>query len=146
MRISDWISDVCSSVLDHVLVDKDDLLANPNNGHAPSMYALVERHVVNARLSGGGLNRVVVFQSHWRVPRKCGVDKAGDSEYTEQRQKCQRRFGKWGFTMIVIEGMDNSGKSTLAEAMASYMGLIVQESEGPPLDAREINEIGRAHV
>lgn len=35
--------------------------------------------------------------------------------------------------MIVIEGMDNSGKSTLAEAMASYMELIVQESEGPPL-------------
>lgn len=42
--------------------------------------------------------------------------------------------------MIVIEGMDNSGKSTLAQAMASYMGLIVQESEGPPLSDREINE------
>src|SRR3546814_7660024 len=82
----------------------------------------------------------LVFQSHWRVPRKCGVDKAGDSEYTEQRQKCQRRFGKWGFTMFVIEGMDNSGKSTLAEAIASYMGLIAQESEGSPLDAREIND------
>lgn len=35
--------------------------------------------------------------------------------------------------MIVIEGMDNSGKSTLGEAMAAYMGLIVQESEGPPV-------------
>lgn len=42
--------------------------------------------------------------------------------------------------MIVIEGMDNSGKSTLAQAMASYMGLIVQESEGPPQSAEEINE------
>lgn len=41
--------------------------------------------------------------------------------------------------MIVIEGMDNSGKSTLAESMASYMDLIVQESEGPPRSAREIN-------
>lgn len=42
--------------------------------------------------------------------------------------------------MIVIEGMDNSGKSTLAQAMADYMGLIVQESEGPPKSDDEINE------
>jgi hypothetical protein len=42
--------------------------------------------------------------------------------------------------MIVIEGMDNSGKSTLALAMADYMDLIVQESEGPPLSDEEINE------
>lgn len=35
--------------------------------------------------------------------------------------------------MIIIEGMDNSGKSTLGQALAEYMGLIVQESEGPPL-------------
>lgn len=42
--------------------------------------------------------------------------------------------------MIVIEGMDNSGKSTLGEALASYLGLIVQESEGPPLSNEEINE------
>lgn len=35
--------------------------------------------------------------------------------------------------MIVIEGMDNSGKSTLARSMAAYMKLVVQESEGPPL-------------
>lgn len=35
--------------------------------------------------------------------------------------------------MIVIEGMDNSGKSTLGEALAEYMGYIVQESEGPPV-------------
>lgn len=42
--------------------------------------------------------------------------------------------------MIVIEGMDNSGKSTLAAELADYMGLIVQESEGPPLSDEEINE------
>jgi len=42
--------------------------------------------------------------------------------------------------MIVIEGMDNSGKSTLGEAMALYMGLKVQESEGPPLSDKEIND------
>lgn len=42
--------------------------------------------------------------------------------------------------MIVIEGMDNSGKSTLAQAMADYMELIVQESEGPPKSDDEINE------
>lgn len=41
--------------------------------------------------------------------------------------------------MIVIEGMDNSGKSTLGEFMAAYLGLIVQESEGPPLNDDEIN-------
>lgn len=41
--------------------------------------------------------------------------------------------------MIVIEGMDNSGKSTLGAAMADYMDLIVQESEGPPLSDDEIN-------
>lgn len=42
--------------------------------------------------------------------------------------------------MIVIEGMDNSGKSTLGEYLAAYLGLIVQESEGPPLSDDEINE------
>lgn len=41
--------------------------------------------------------------------------------------------------MIVIEGMDNSGKSTLAEKIAKQMGLQIQESEGPPLSAEEIN-------
>lgn len=40
---------------------------------------------------------------------------------------------------IIIEGMDNSGKSTLAIRMANYFGLIVQESEGPPRSAEEIN-------
>lgn len=46
----------------------------------------------------------------------------------------------WGFSVIVIEGMDNSGKSTLAQAMGDYMDMIVQESEGPPRSADEINE------
>lgn len=41
--------------------------------------------------------------------------------------------------MIVIEGMDNSGKSTLAVQMAEYMSLRIQESEGPPLSDEEIN-------
>jgi len=40
---------------------------------------------------------------------------------------------------IIVEGMDNSGKSTLGQALADYMDLIVQESEGPPIDADEIN-------
>jgi hypothetical protein len=42
--------------------------------------------------------------------------------------------------MIVIEGMDNSGKSTLGAALAEYMEYLVQESEGPPLSDDEINE------
>lgn len=41
--------------------------------------------------------------------------------------------------MIVIEGMDNSGKSTLGEYLAAYIGYVVQESEGPPLSDDEIN-------
>ncbi len=41
--------------------------------------------------------------------------------------------------MIVIEGMDNSGKSTLARALADYMTMGVQESEGPPKSDDEIN-------
>lgn len=40
---------------------------------------------------------------------------------------------------IIIEGHDNSGKSTLAQRMADYIGLIVQESEGPPKSDEEIN-------
>ena len=43
-------------------------------------------------------------------------------------------------TMIVVEGMDNSGKSTLGEKLADYIGRIVQESEGPPLSDEEINQ------
>lgn len=42
--------------------------------------------------------------------------------------------------MIVVEGMDNSGKSTLGEALADYLELLVQESEGPPRSDEEINE------
>jgi len=42
--------------------------------------------------------------------------------------------------MIVVEGMDNSGKSTLGESLASYLDLIVQESEGPPKSDEEINQ------
>ena len=42
--------------------------------------------------------------------------------------------------MIIIEGMDNSGKSTLAAHIARRLGLRVQESEGPPRSAQEINE------
>lgn len=42
--------------------------------------------------------------------------------------------------MIVIEGMDNSGKSTLAKRLAGSLGLSIQESEGPPLSNQEINE------
>lgn len=41
---------------------------------------------------------------------------------------------------IIIEGMDNSGKSTLGQAMAGYFNLLVQESEGPPLSDEEINQ------
>jgi hypothetical protein len=42
--------------------------------------------------------------------------------------------------MIVIEGMDNSGKSTLAVFLANALNRMVQESEGPPLSDEEINE------
>lgn len=45
-----------------------------------------------------------------------------------------------GVKMIVIEGMDNSGKSTLGVALAEYFEAFVQESEGPPLSVDEINE------
>src|ERR1043166_7927791 len=52
---------------------------------------------------------------------------------------CQRRRPGEG-PVIVIEGMDNSGKSTLARVIADHMGLAIQESEGPPRSADEINE------
>lgn len=42
--------------------------------------------------------------------------------------------------MIIVEGMDNSGKSTLARVIAHHMGLKIQESEGPPRSDDEINE------
>jgi hypothetical protein len=41
---------------------------------------------------------------------------------------------------LIIEGPDNSGKSTLAEAIADYMGMPIQESEGPPRSEGEIND------
>lgn len=48
---------------------------------------------------------------------------------------------------IIIEGMDNSGKSTLGIKMANYLELKVQESEGPPLSVEEINErVDRYHL
>src|SRR5688572_15469302 len=41
--------------------------------------------------------------------------------------------------MIVIEGMDNSGKSTLARAIAAAMNYEVQPSEGPPRHFGDLN-------
>jgi hypothetical protein len=41
--------------------------------------------------------------------------------------------------MIVIEGMDNSGKSTLAKFLAGELKMEVMESEGPPKSRDEIN-------
>lgn len=41
--------------------------------------------------------------------------------------------------MIVIEGLDNSGKSTLAKVIAHRLGYNIQESEGPPKSQEEIN-------
>lgn len=47
---------------------------------------------------------------------------------------------------IVIEGVDNSGKSTLAARLASRLDLPVQGSEGPPHYPGEMNErIARYH-
>jgi hypothetical protein len=40
--------------------------------------------------------------------------------------------------MIVIEGMDNSGKSTLGLAMAAYLEWPLQESEGPPCQTADM--------
>lgn len=48
--------------------------------------------------------------------------------------------------MIIIEGMDNSGKSTLALHIARRLGLQVQESEGPPRSAQEINDRCRRYA
>jgi hypothetical protein len=42
--------------------------------------------------------------------------------------------------VIVVEGMDNSGKSTLGLALAEHLGWPIQESEGPPKSDEEINE------
>lgn len=49
--------------------------------------------------------------------------------------------------MIVIEGMDNSGKSTLARWIADAFGdCAIQESEGPPRDGNEMNERVRRYA
>ena len=42
--------------------------------------------------------------------------------------------------MIIVEGPDNSGKSTLAKYIGERRGLIIQESEGPPKSNQEIND------
>ena len=40
---------------------------------------------------------------------------------------------------IIIEGIDNSGKSTLARLVSKRLGLLLVESEGPPKYSGEIN-------
>lgn len=42
--------------------------------------------------------------------------------------------------LIVVEGCDNSGKSTLAEHIAHRFGFHVQESEGPPTPTETIDQ------
>lgn len=42
--------------------------------------------------------------------------------------------------MIIIEGHDNSGKSTLAKLIADEFGCPIQESEGPPKYPGELND------
>lgn len=42
--------------------------------------------------------------------------------------------------MIIIEGPDATGKSTLARHIAAHLPLTIQESEGPPRDADEITD------
>lgn len=41
---------------------------------------------------------------------------------------------------IILEGVDNSGKSTLASALANSLLCSIQSSEGPPKYKGEINE------
>ncbi|OXE37527.1 MAG: hypothetical protein CGW95_01025 [Phenylobacterium zucineum] len=40
---------------------------------------------------------------------------------------------------IIVEGIDNSGKSTLARLIAKRLGLLLVESEGPPKYPGEMN-------
>ena len=47
---------------------------------------------------------------------------------------------------IIIEGMDNSGKSTLGEALAATFDRIVQESEGPPLIEPALDPTGEIEI
>lgn len=81
---------------------------------------------------GCGFHRVVILQTFQETPVDTG-------EFWEYNTGCRLKSTSGASQMIVIEGMDNSGKSTLAEEMANYMELIVQESEGPPLSDEEIN-------
>jgi hypothetical protein len=43
-------------------------------------------------------------------------------------------------TLIVVEGPDNSGKSTLAERIANRFGIPIYESEGPPTPTETIDQ------
>ena|GEM_PF-2549249 len=48
---------------------------------------------------------------------------------------------------VIVEGMDNSGKSTLGAHLARTFGMTVQESEGPPKYPGEMRErIARYHM
>lgn len=42
--------------------------------------------------------------------------------------------------LIIIEGVDASGKSTLASALSDALGMSIVPSEGPPRHPGEINE------
>lgn len=65
---------------------------------------------------------------------------AVNSDYSVKSFNAQLLFSTGAKLMaIIIEGMDNSGKSTLGAAVGAYMSLLVQESEGPPLSDDEIN-------
>lgn len=48
--------------------------------------------------------------------------------------------------LIVVEGCDNSGKSTLADKIATRFGLHVQESEGPPQPGETIDDRIRRYM
>lgn len=51
-----------------------------------------------------------------------------------------------GRYMIIIEGMDVTGKSTLARLVANRLHYRVKESEGPPKSREEINERVRRYA
>lgn len=41
---------------------------------------------------------------------------------------------------VILEGCDGSGKSTLAKSLTFYLGMRVQEGEGPGKGQKELNE------